>query len=524
MTVYYLLHVPKTGGITLAEHLQAHCAPGVLWRPLLKSPAPPPAEPEKVRAVALGHYQGRAVERYFPGREARRILLLRDPLSLQLSFFNWRMQFFRARGAGTYSFDLHLRTVPRNFMLHFLLRRWMGLSPLRLLAMPDDRKLDLAQKALAEFWFVGDSSDCDRVVAALAPELAVPEIAARRNSLVQLREFTCWTPLTADDLTPQQRAKLFRQHALDLLLWETWRGAGFAARDVAAVRAPKSLRGGIGHDLARPLFELARLVRRAGSPPRARLSLLQAAPADPEAWRAYLDGCRGRSAPPLPPEIVGTPETTSDAVLCALKAEALLCSGQGAQAARFSRRAPRLARTRLQALELVQRLSTQDTQFRHLVAEADAARDKRAWQSAMVLYGQALALYPGHAGYRLQYAHCLRESGDNLAAEIHYRSARAFGAPWSDVAPPLLLLAAKQNEPVPQAPPAPCPDAQSLLDDPPAAEDVRRLWTIAGRDGDDSALLAILRGAGSIRALIAQLVAPERVGETGRRFLAEAAD
>src|SRR6202000_2902285 len=161
MSVYYLLHVPKTAGITLAEHLQAHCAPGLLWRPLTKRVATPPPERDKVRAVALGHYQSRAVEHYFPGREALRIVLLRDPLSLQLSFYNWRMIYFRGLGAGTYSFDLHLRTVPRNFMVHFLLRRWMGLSRFQLMVMPDGLQLSLVQEALAEFWFVGDSTDCD---------------------------------------------------------------------------------------------------------------------------------------------------------------------------------------------------------------------------------------------------------------------------------------------------------------------------------------------------------------------------
>jgi len=225
----------------------------------------------------------------------------------------------------------------------------------------------------------------------------------------------------------------------------------------------------------------------------------------------------------LPPGIVGTPETTTDAVLCALKAEVLLCSGQAAQAARFLRRAPRLARTRLQALDLVHRLSGQDVQFRILVAEADAARDSRAWQLAAALYAAALAFYPGHAGYRLQYAHCLREEGDDVVAEIQYRSARALGAPWSDVAPPLLSLAAKQGQPAPQAPPAPAPDAESLLDDPPTADDVRRVWAFTGRAaGDDAALLAALRAATSIRVLIAQRVAPAWLEEAGRRFLAQA--
>ena len=434
----------------------------------------------------------------------------------------WRMIYFRGLGAGTYSFDLHLRTVPRNFMVHFLLRRWMGLSRFQLMVMPDGLQLSLVQEALAEFWFVGDSTDCDRVIAALAPDLNVPAKAARRNSLAQLRDFVSWTPLTADDLTQAQRDRLMREQALDQLLWETWHGAGFAAANVVSAAIPNSLGGGFGHDFARPLFELARLAQRRGKPPPAKLSLLRTAPNDPAAWRDYLSGCRAGSATWLPADVVGTLETTCDAVLCALKAETLLYCGQFPQAMPFRRRAPRLAKTRMQALDLIRRLSAQDGQFRILVSEADAARDNRAWQAAAALYQQALALYPGHAGYRLQYAHCLRESGESVAAEIQYRSARALGAPWSDVAPPLETLTAQQGEPAPDAPPGPCPDAESLLDEPPTADDVRRIWVLAGvAPGDDAALLALLRLATSIRAVIDRVAAAGQADATGRRFLAE---
>jgi tetratricopeptide (TPR) repeat protein len=233
-----------------------------------------------------------------------------------------------------------------------------------------------------------------------------------------------------------------------------------------------------------------------------------------------LSGCRAEAATWLPADVVGTLETTRDAVLCALKAETLLTCGQFPQAAQFRRRAPRLAKTRMQALDLIHRLSPQDGQFHILVSEADAARDNRAWQAAAALYQQALALYPCHAGYRLQYAHCLRESGENIAAEIQYRSARALGAPWSDVAPPLETLTVQQGEPAPDAPPGPCPDAESLLDEPPTADDVRRIWVLAGiAPGDDAALLALLRMATSIRAVIGRVAAAGQADATGRRFL-----
>src|SRR5205807_2684088 len=118
--VYFLLHIPRTAGQTVQYHLAEHCAPGMVWIPR-RAPFPVSltrqryrfdgiGDAAQVRAVA-GHDVARSLEQHFRGREIRRAVLLRDPLSLQLSLYNYRMMNHLNRGFGTYSFDLHLRAL-----------------------------------------------------------------------------------------------------------------------------------------------------------------------------------------------------------------------------------------------------------------------------------------------------------------------------------------------------------------------------------------------------------------------------
>src|SRR6202011_1438602 len=120
------------------------CAPGTVWIPR-RAPFPVSligrkyrrdglADPARGRPVA-GHDVGRSLEPLFRGREIRRAVLLRDPLSLQLSLYNYRMMNHLNRGFGTYSFDLHLRALPRDWVAHRLLARWLEIPWPRLLPL-----------------------------------------------------------------------------------------------------------------------------------------------------------------------------------------------------------------------------------------------------------------------------------------------------------------------------------------------------------------------------------------------------
>lgn len=269
--VYFLLHVPKTAGKSIQHHLIARCAPGLFWRPdgasdwSLTMGRPyrldlmPP--PEKLGAVA-GHFLGRSLERFFPGREIRRVVLLRDPAGLLVSLYNFRMIRSLARGRGTYSFDLHRAALSRDFVTHYLLSRWLEIPWPRLLAMPDRRKYDLVNEALRQFWFVGAYTECDRVMAAIAGDLGVPPTAPRVNRTAVLRDKVGWKPLTVADLSPRQQRAIETHNPIDLALWQSWRGAGFNPGAVIPVPLGAARAGFRAHEIVRPAYEITRLARR----------------------------------------------------------------------------------------------------------------------------------------------------------------------------------------------------------------------------------------------------------------------
>jgi len=274
--VYFILHIPKTAGQTIRYHLAEHCPPGAFWSP---RGLPYPLslhgrryrlrgsnEVSRVRAVA-GHDLGRSLERQFPDREIRRVVLLREPLSLQLSLYNYRMMNHLAKGLGTYPFAVHLRAQPRDFIAHWLLARWLEIPWPRLMAMSDDDKYRLINRALAGFWFVGDYTDCDRVIAAIAPDLAVPATARPRNTAQQWHKQIKWEPLTEAAMMPGLREAVYRQNPLDRALWESWHDAGFDAAAVRPRHLPPEVPGGfLKHEAARPFFLLTRWAHREGAP------------------------------------------------------------------------------------------------------------------------------------------------------------------------------------------------------------------------------------------------------------------
>ncbi len=282
--VYLLLHVPKTAGQTIQVHLDEHCAPGTFWQSRGKVRLGPRARsddlPDFDRArVISGHHITRSLEAAFPGRDIRRIVLLRDPLQLQISFYNWQMMDNLAKGLGTYGFDLHLRTLPRDFIAHFLLSRWLEIPWPRLMAMTDLRKYEILNQTLADFWFVGTHADCDRVIEALGSELGVPPVAPRRNTSAELQGRTGWKLLTAEKL-PAAICNAFRaRNRLDQALWEDWRAAGFqAARVRPHALQPDRKSGFFGHEIVRPWCAFSRFAvhrwatwRRPGGGPQASL-------------------------------------------------------------------------------------------------------------------------------------------------------------------------------------------------------------------------------------------------------------
>lgn len=93
----------------------------------------------------------------------------------------------------------------------------------------------------------------------------------------------------------------------------------------------------------------------------------------------------------------------------------------------------RPAPSRMAAIRQIDRVAPQHEPFQQLVERGDRARDAREFGKAESFYRQALALFPLHGGYRVQYAHCLKEQERYPDAFMHYWYALGLGAPRKDV-------------------------------------------------------------------------------------------
>jgi tetratricopeptide (TPR) repeat protein len=264
LPVYFILHVPKTAGQTIQQHLADYCLPGTLWGPhqaprlqaLSGRRYNPDSLPElsRIRAV-FGHNLGRSLERHFPNREIRRVVLLRDPISLHISLYNHRMMINLTKGLGTYSFDRHLKALPRDFIAHRLLARWLEIPWPALMTMDDREKYAALNRALSGFWFVGAHADCDRLIAVIAGDLELPAAARRRNTAADWLNRVSWQRLRVDELSPKMRETILTNNPLDQILWETWGTAGFAPAGIRPRSVqPTRRRGFFAHELVRPLF------------------------------------------------------------------------------------------------------------------------------------------------------------------------------------------------------------------------------------------------------------------------------
>src|SRR5262249_4368409 len=274
--VYFILHIPKTAGQTIQQHLAEHCAPGVFWGPhqaprlqaLSGRRYKPHSLPEvpRIRAVFV-HNLGRSLEKYFPDPEIRWVILMLDPISLQLSLYNHRMMLHQTKGLGTYGFDLHLKALPHNFIAHRLLWRWLEIPWPVLMTMADRQKYAVLNRELSRFWFVGSHADCDQLIAVISRDLGLPAAARQRNTTADWERRTGWRPLRAGELSAAMREAILAKNPLDRALWETWGGTGQNSAEVRPPQfEPRGASDFLAREIVRPIFSGVCRYRRDGIP------------------------------------------------------------------------------------------------------------------------------------------------------------------------------------------------------------------------------------------------------------------
>lgn len=102
---------------------------------------------------------------------------------------------------------------------------------------------------------------------------------------------------------------------------------------------------------------------------------------------------------------------------------------------------PAAATGRIAAIRLTLAAANHHVDFQALTHEADLLRDQGRSPEAEYKYWQALQLFPLHPGYRVQYAHMLKEQQKYLDAYLQYSFALGAGAPTHDVSEHLLFAA-----------------------------------------------------------------------------------
>lgn len=267
-TLYCILHIPKCAGRTIEAHLHKHLGPDAFWRPAKRTRNFPlellrrkyddrlPGKARAVQAIS-GHFIGASIERYFVGRRIKRVILLRRPADLLLSWYNFRMMRYIAAGKAPYSFRVHLRSMQSDPIAHFLLQRWLELPLWRIAMMGANLKVRLLDDLFESFDFIGDIHDCDRLVASISNDLQIESKAERMNTRENWLKRVDWQPLRYENLTHEHIAMISRMTALDDYLWRRW-----ALKEPVSFDAKRAGRQFFAHELQRPYFELLRRYQR----------------------------------------------------------------------------------------------------------------------------------------------------------------------------------------------------------------------------------------------------------------------
>lgn len=217
--------------------------------------------------VVSGHFLGISVDPLFQQRLIKRSLLLRDPASHFVSYYNYRMTRYLSEGLQPYGVEVAYGAMQRNFVTHYILKNFLELTWTQIASLADEEKYDLVNAFLSTFWFVGDYRLCDDLLGALGDRLGIPANAQPHNKLTELARGAGWTPLTLDLLPDDIVEGIRSENTIDQKLWETWRDA---RHDTAAVLRPVALEGSassfISNEAARFVNQiLRRMQRRWGS-------------------------------------------------------------------------------------------------------------------------------------------------------------------------------------------------------------------------------------------------------------------
>lgn len=143
--LHFIYHVPKCAGRTIDRHL-ASTLPASAYYRLRKrrgmgrfvtrydSSRLPVSNATR---VVSGHHLGISLDSLFQDRLIKRSMLLRDPASHFVSYYNYRMTRYISEGLQPYGVDVAYGAMRRNFITHYILNNFLELSWVQIASLSD---------------------------------------------------------------------------------------------------------------------------------------------------------------------------------------------------------------------------------------------------------------------------------------------------------------------------------------------------------------------------------------------------
>lgn len=268
--VHFVYHVPKCAGRTIDRHLALSLPQSDYYRLrrrrglrrfVRRYDDTGPVDPRTVRVVS-GHHLGMSVDPHFGRRLILRSLLLRDPASHFVSYYNYRMARYLSQGLQPYSAAVAYGAQQRNFITHYILKYFLELTWTQIASLSDEEKYDLVNAFLSTFWYVGDYRLCDAFIGTLGEQLGISANARPHNTMTELARGAGWTPLTLDLLPRRAIAKIVSENMIDQKLWETWHDARHETDAVRPVALQANTSSFIGGEAVRLVNQIVRRVQR----------------------------------------------------------------------------------------------------------------------------------------------------------------------------------------------------------------------------------------------------------------------
>lgn len=238
----YFVHVPKCAGTTVEEHFIEHLPQAQVMRPPKSPPlmrylhgrawsAPPTYDKAQTR-VLFGHFFGRATGDLLDPHERVEAILIRDPVGLYLSWYNYRMTRHERWGRAIPGFEDWYRSQGRNPVARHLLTRHLGWSEAKFVLAKTDDIVATAREALDSFWFVGEYRHVDTLLAAAADKFGAPPRAPQRN-------ITQYKFLKREALDEGLADTIRRENAIDQYLSDRYANRLFDPNAAANIPAPE---------------------------------------------------------------------------------------------------------------------------------------------------------------------------------------------------------------------------------------------------------------------------------------------